>query len=130
MKELVVQGENRAGLLAEVAEAVGNSGINIEAIIAYPSSGGATMRIITSDPTSAIRGLNRVRGISVQQSDIILAEIQDKPGELGKIARRLSDRGADLEVMYIAGRGEGKVRVAIKPAPGHVEIATHALTKR
>jgi hypothetical protein len=54
MKEILVIANNDVGSLAQVTEALGSTGVNIEAISAYGSEGKAVFRIITGD--SAIAG--------------------------------------------------------------------------
>ena len=128
MKEVTIITENRVGTLAGIAEMLGGVGINIEAISAYEHEGKAVFRLLTADPTTAKKTLEKgpgIKGISV--ADVIVLKLINRPGELGKITRKLANRGINLESLYIVSRGNEHTEVAIKPAAEDVEKAREAL---
>jgi len=120
MKELSVIAENRIGTLANITEALGGVGINIDAISAYEHGGKAIFRVITSDSMSARKALERVHGVSdLSISDVITVKLENRPGELGKLTRKMANRGVDLETIYIIGKGGEYTEVAIKAVEAH-----------
>ena len=107
MKELSIITDNRIGTLANVTEALGGVGINIEAIAAYEQGGKAVFRVLTNDATSARKSLEKTPGITgVVVSDIIVLKLDNRPGELGKLTRKMANRGIDLESLYIVSKME------------------------
>jgi len=116
MKELIVTARNQVGALAVVAEALGGVGVNIEAISCYGSGERAVFRVITGDAATAVRALSRIPEVKVQESDILLVKMLNRPGELGKITRKLANRGVNLESLYIVSRKNDYTEVAFKPA--------------
>lgn len=116
MKELTIIAKNDVGSLAEVAEALGSVGVNIEAISAYGQDNSAVFRIITNDISSAKKTLSRIPGMKLNEADIILLKMTNRPGELGKITRRLATNGINLESLYIVSRKQDFTEVALKPA--------------
>lgn len=121
MKEVVVLAENRIGTLANIAEALGGVGINIEGISAYEQGGRAVFRIITSDSLSARKALAKTPGIKkVAISEVVVVRVQNRPGELGKLTRKMANRGIDLESVYITNRTEEYIEVAVRPIEDHL----------
>jgi len=127
MKELVVTAKNKLGSLAVVAEALGGVGVNIEAISCYGAGEKAVFRIVTGDAASAIKTLSRIPEVKVQESDILVLKMINRPGELGKVTRKLSNHGVDLESLYIISRKNDYTEVALKPARPDYEKAKDLL---
>lgn len=115
MKEITVVAGNDVGSLAAVAETLGSVGVNIEAISAYGLDGKAVFRIITSDVATAIKALGRLPNVQVSEADTIIFKMMNRPGELGKITRKLANKGISLESLYIVSRKQDFTEVAIRP---------------
>jgi hypothetical protein len=127
MKEIIAVAGNDVGALAAIAEAVGGIGVNIEAISAYGVGGKAIIRIITSDATSAAKALSKIPGVEVSEAETIVYKMINRPGELGKITRKLANRGVNLESLYIVSRKQDFTEVAIKPVEKDFAKAKEAL---
>jgi hypothetical protein len=128
MKELIVTTKNQVGSLATVAEALGGVGVNIEAISCYGFGEKAIFRIITGDSTTAVKTLSRIPEVKIQESDVIIVKLMNRPGELGKITRKLSNQGVNLESLYILSRKNEHTEVALRPAqPGDYAKARDVL---
>ena len=115
MKEIIVFAGNDVGSLAAVAEALGSTGVNIEAISAYGVDEKAVFRIITNDVTTAVKALSKLPDFEIRQSDVIVFKMINRPGELGKITRKIANRGINLESLYIVSRKPDFTEVAIRP---------------
>ncbi|MFH2106303.1 MAG: ACT domain-containing protein [Candidatus Micrarchaeota archaeon] len=127
MREVLVLSDNKVGTLANVSEALGSVGVNIEAISAYEKDDKAVFRIVTKDSTSALKVLSKIPGVSTTESDILILKMMNRPGELGKITRKLSNRGVDLESLYILSKRDDFTEVAIKPSQDHFGKAREVL---
>jgi len=128
MKEVTIIARNDVGSLAAVAEALGGVGVNIEAISAYGRDGDAIFRVITNDYTTATKSVSKIPGIKgVQEADVIIFKLINRPGELGKITRKLANRGVNLESLYIVSRKQDFTEVAIKPEASHFSLAKEVL---
>ena len=128
MKEITIVAANDVGSLAAVAEALGGTGVNIEAISAYGRDGDAIFRVITNDFTSASKALSRLPFVKkVDQADVILIKLINRPGELGKLTRKLANRGVNLESLYIVSRKQDFTEVAVKPEKSHFKEAKDVL---
>ncbi len=127
MKEITIRGKNEVGIVAAVAEMLGNIGVNIEAISAHESNNQAILRLVTNDVETTKKALARLPNLSVSDSDILVVKLHNRPGELGKLTRKLSDRGINLESVYIVSRALDFTEVAVKPGPDDFLKAKEAL---
>lgn len=123
MREITVVAKNGVGSLASVAEALGSIGVNIEAISAYAQDNKAVFRVLTNDVTSAVKTLSKLPDVRVIESDIILIKMLNRPGELGKITRKLANNAVNLESVYIVGKANEYTEIAIKPSINDFEKA-------
>jgi len=127
MKEITVITSNSVGSLATIAEALGGVGVNIEAISAYGADDKAVFRVITSDPTTTLKVLSKIPDVRIKEGEIILYKMINRPGELGKITRKLANRGVNLESLYIVSRKQDFTEVAIRPSEKDLEKAKETL---
>jgi hypothetical protein len=116
MKEVTIVASNDVGSLAAVAEALGSVGVNIEAISAYGIDGKAVFRVITNDVTTAVKALSKLQNVQIKEAETIIYKMMNRPGELGKITRKLANRGISLESLYIVSRKPDFTEVALRPA--------------
>ena len=101
-KDLTIALEDRPGILAELGEALGGAGINIEGFCGYTSGGRGILHLLVEDAAAARRALESA-GIAVEQEhDVVIVDLEDRPGALGVLARRISDAGVSLNVAYPA----------------------------
>lgn len=101
-KDLTVLLEDRPGTLAALGEALGKARINVEGVCGVPSEGRATVHILVEDAAAARRALQQA-GITVRsERDVLVQKIEDKPGALGSMARKLADAGVNIDLVYLA----------------------------
>ena len=127
MKEIVIVASNDVGSLAAVAETLGSVGVNIEAISAYGVDNKAVFRLITNDVATTIKALSKLPGLELKEADTIVYKMINRPGELGKITRKLANRGVNIESLYIVSRKQDFTEVAIKPIEKDVTKAREVL---
>ena len=101
MYDVAIRLENRPGAMAEMGEALGAAGVSVEGGGGWVADGTATMHFLFEDGAGARQALENV-GIQVLAIREVLVQKlrQDVPGQLGKIARRMSDAGVNIEVVY------------------------------
>jgi hypothetical protein len=130
MKEITILTPNKVGALTDVAEALGNSGINIESISAQGFRDMGVIRIITSDEKSAMHVLTKMaatkEGYEIKLGDVMVVSLPDKPGELARISKKISKAGINIECLYLI-KSDHEVQVVIKPEK--MEDAVAALRK-
>jgi hypothetical protein len=101
MKDLRVVLEDRPGTLADMGEALGNAGVNIEGMCGPCESDGIT-HVLVDDAGAAQAALGNA-GIEVrEETDVLVIKVLDKPGALGEICRRIGDTGVNIDFFYAA----------------------------
>lgn len=113
MKQLTVFVDNKVGALAHVCEILGKSGVNLEAITAYGENGGGVIRVVTGDAETAKKALEAAKFRAIE-GEVMTVRINDQPGELGKLARRIANAGVNIECIYLLSKSKGTAEFAIK----------------
>jgi len=89
------------GTLAEVGEILGDAGINIDGYCSFPSGGKSYLHILVEDVDTA-RRIFLDKGIEViQEREVLTVDMEDSPGTLGKVARRIADAGVNIDMVYM-----------------------------
>jgi hypothetical protein len=94
--------EGRTAAIAEVGEALGAAGVNIEGLFGSARLG--EVHVLVEDVPTARRALEGA-GLEVRdERDVILRSLKarDQPGTWGRFARRLIDQGVTIEFHYMA----------------------------
>ncbi|MFZ0833827.1 MAG: ACT domain-containing protein [Mycobacterium sp.] len=101
--DLTLYLDNEPGELARVGDLLGEAGANIEGLCAVGGGGGqAEVHILVQDPTPAFEALQRAGIKIVSEEEVVVLAIEDRPGALGEVARRLGDAGVNLISAYLA----------------------------
>ena len=90
------------GSLANIAEELGREKINIEGLFAVEQTDSAIFHLLTTDKTATTRAITKVGYKVTRETEVIVEHIEDRPGMLGKVTRRLADAGINLTTMYLA----------------------------
>ena len=95
--DLTLYLDNEPGALARVGDVLGTVGANISGLCALTAGGGqAEVHILVSDPTPAFEALESA-GIKIaSEQEVIVLDIEDRPGALGEVARKLGDAKVNL----------------------------------
>ncbi len=102
--DLTVILEDRPGTLADVGDALGGAGINIDGMCGFPCEGKGRLHVLVDDPMSARQALEN-GGLEVTaERDVLVHDIEDRPGAFGSVARRLAERGVNVDLAYLATR--------------------------
>jgi hypothetical protein len=100
--DLAVAIEDRPGALAELGEAMGNAGVNIEGLCCVVQGGQAVVHLCVEDSAAAREALQGA-GLNVQdEREVLAVPMQDIPGALGDVARKIAEGGANIELVYLA----------------------------
>jgi hypothetical protein len=112
MKEIVVVTRSRTGLLADITEALGRRGINIETIDAEELHGTAIVELTVDLYDEALQAL-RDAGFDAVSEDALLIRLRDEPGALAKIAKRFKEANIALRSVRFIRRQDGWALVAV-----------------
>jgi hypothetical protein len=101
-KDLTVILEDRPGTLADVGEALGKAGINIEGLCGFPCEGKGIGHILVEDAAAARRALEEI-GVEIRgERQVLVLEVEDRPGALGEVSRRIANAGINIDLGYLA----------------------------
>ena len=89
-REFSVKLENRPGELARMTQELSKDGVNIRAISTDP--GASIVRVVASDESRCRQCLQRLNA-EFSERNLLVARVEDKPGELARISARLSEEG-------------------------------------
>lgn len=99
--DLTVTMQDKPGTLADMGEALGNAGINILGGAGIPCQGEGIIHILVEDAAAARTALE-AKGFGVSSDrPVLVLDIQDKPGELGSITRRIANAGVNTDFYYL-----------------------------
>ena len=124
MKEFDVYVQNKPGELAKVCELLGSHGVNIKAIASERGNPRPMIKVVTDDETTTKAALAR-SGIGYDHKDVVSVRMPDRPGELGKIARKLARASVNVDSIYILGKEGGMTEIAF--TVDNLEKAQNAL---
>ncbi|MFO7944702.1 MAG: ACT domain-containing protein [Anaerolineales bacterium] len=102
VKDIAVLLEDAPGVLAKLGEALGKAEINIEGVAGMTVVGRGVIHLLVEDSQKARRALE-ANDIDVEgEREVLLIDVQDRPGVLGNIARRLARENVNIELAYMA----------------------------
>ena len=91
--------ENRKGRLYDVCSLLGENNINIMALTIAETENFGVLRIVVNKPEEAIK-LLKEKGFAANITDVVIAEVEDKPGGLAKVLKILNDNNINIEYMH------------------------------
>ena len=110
-RQFVVQVPNRPGQMAELAEQMAAAGVDLRAI------GGGGLGdyghfILTSADDDAARRVLEDGDWTFIEGESLLAEVDDKPGGMARLARALADAGVNVHGHLFLGRWSDRATFA------------------
>ena len=110
--DLTIVLTDKPGELARIGEATGEAGIDILGMAAFTGEGRGIIHILVDDAqASAARQALEDAGMGVaDQREVLVVDVEDRPGTLGELARTLGEAGVNIELAYTIFGG---VKVAI-----------------
>ena len=111
-RRIIVFVEDEPGMLARVAEALGQQGVNIEAIDGRQAGEFGVISLCTSDDDAALSAL-LAAGLRAVTSEAVVFHLEDKPGALAAVARRFGEHRLNVRTIHIMHRRAGHAIVAV-----------------
>jgi hypothetical protein len=90
------------GSLATLAEELGRAKINIEGLCAVEQNGSVIFHLLTTDKAATTLAITKVGYKVTREMEVIVERVENHPGMLGKVTRRLADAGINLTTAYLA----------------------------
>src|SRR5215475_8673959 len=102
--DLVIEIENTAGALAKVAAAISDAGVNIAAATCVGAGDHAELHILVKH-AEAVRHSLAISHLAVtREREVVVVDVEDRPGVLADLTRKIAKAGVDLDLVYVATR--------------------------
>jgi hypothetical protein len=113
MKDCSIQLTNHPGDLSRVAQALARRGVNIKALAAISTGGGAAVARILPDDITVARSAFEAANIRFTEGEVHIVLLENKAGVLANVTNRLGEAGVNLEALYVTGITDDLVELAI-----------------
>ena len=102
--DLVIDIENAPGALAQVATAISDAGVNIAAATCLGRGERAELHILVPHAEAAKHALAISHLAITREREVVVVDVQDRPGVLADLTRKIARAGVDLDLLYVATR--------------------------
>jgi hypothetical protein len=102
--DLVIDIDNTPGALADVAAAISDAGVNISAATCIGPGDRAELHILVPHAEAAKHSLAISHLAISREREVVVVDVEDRPGVLADLTRRIAKAGVDLDLVYIATR--------------------------
>jgi hypothetical protein len=100
--DLVIDIENTPGALADVAAAISDAGVNIAAATCLGAGDRAELHILVPHAEAARHSLAISHLAITRERQVVVVDVQDRPGVLADLTRKIARAGVDLDLVYVA----------------------------
>ena len=102
--DLVIDIENNPGALARVAAAISDAGVNIAAATCVGPAKRAELHILVPHAEAAKHSLAISQVAVTREREVVVVDVEDRPGVLADLTRRIARAGVNLDLVYVATR--------------------------
>ena len=127
--DLTVILEHRPGELARLGEITGEAGVGIRGLAAFTGEGrGVVHLLLDDDAVARAREALERAGMGVAgQREVLVADVEDRPGAVGALARQLAEANINVELAYTTFGGVKVVIASDDLASARSALAWSAL---
>ena len=101
--DLVIEVDNQPGALAQIAAACSDAGVNLAAATCVGMGDRAELHILVPYAEAARHALAIThQAVITREREVVVVEVEDKPGALADLARIVAEAGVDLDLVYVA----------------------------
>ncbi len=124
----VTEADDRPGNGANLGKRLAKEGVNLLAVLAFPTSAGKTQVDLVPENPEAFTKAARKLGIDTRGPKLaFLVHGTDKPGAMAEILDRLGNRNINVRATCAVCGGGNRYGAILWVAPADVENATRAL---
>src|SRR5436190_2979633 len=102
--DLVIDIENTPGALAQIAQAISDAGVNIAAATCLGPDDRAEVHILVPHAEAAKHALAISHVAITREREVVVVDIEDCPGVLADLTRKIAKAGVNLDLVYVATR--------------------------
>jgi hypothetical protein len=124
MKDLMFILPYQAGTLAQLTGALSEAGVNLHGCSGQQFGPEGIIHLLVDDAAGAREAAARAGFVVRGEHDVIVADIEDRPGALAELLAPLAEAGIDVNLTYLATRSRlvigvddvDQARAAMRPA--------------
>jgi hypothetical protein len=102
--DLVIEIENEPGALARVAAAISDAGVNLAAATCIGTADRVELHVLVPHAQAAKHALAISHLVVSREREVVVVEVEDRPGVLADLTRKVAEAGIDLDLVYVATR--------------------------
>jgi hypothetical protein len=102
--DLIIDIENTPGALAQAAAAISDAGVNIAAATCIGTGERAELHILVPHAEAAKHSLAISHLAVTRERQVVVVDVEDRPGVLADLTRKIARVGVDLDLVYVATR--------------------------
>jgi hypothetical protein len=101
--DIVIEVENKPGALAALAAAVSDAGVNLAAATFTGNGDTAELHILVpyAEPVRHALAITH-RAVVTREHEVVVVEVEDNPGVLADLTRKIADAGVNIDTIYVA----------------------------
>jgi hypothetical protein len=100
--DLVIDVENSPGAMARVAASISDAGVNIAAATCIGAGERAELHILVPHAEAAKHSLAISNLAVTREREVVVVDVEDRPGVLADLTRRIAQAGVNLDLVYVA----------------------------
>ena len=112
MERIIIIVRDEVGVIAGVARALADRGINIESLDTERAGEQGIITLTTDDTNRALLALKDAEFRAVTDDSLVF-RIPDEPGALARVAERFKAAGVNIQSLHILDRRAGQAVVAL-----------------
>ena len=112
MERIIIIVRDEVGVIAGVARALADRGINIESLDTERAGEQGIITLTTDDTNRALLALKEAEFQAVTDDSLVF-RIPDEPGALARVAERFKTAGVNIQSLHILDRRAGQAVVAL-----------------
>jgi hypothetical protein len=125
MKDLMFILPYQAGTLAQLTAALSEAGVDLQGCSGQQFGPEGIIHLLVEDAAGAREAASRAGFVVRGEHDVIVADIEDRPGALAGLLAPLAEAGIDVNLTYLATRSRlvigvddvDRARAAMRPRP-------------
>jgi len=100
--DLTVVLTDEPGQLAKLGEATGGAGVNIQGMCAFTGEGRGIIHVLVDNGVAAraVSALEQAGMGVADRREVLVVDVENRPGSLGELARELADASVNIELLY------------------------------
>jgi hypothetical protein len=102
--DLLIEIDNEPGALASVAAAISDAGVNLAAATCVGTADRVELHVLVPHAEAARHALAISHLGVTREREVVVVEVEDRPGVLADLTRKVGRAGVNLDLVYVATR--------------------------